>query len=305
METVLENDCLTRFLLERSGVRGVLVHLDDTWQEVASRAPYPAPVAARLGETCAAAALFTGHVKVDGRLSVQMRGTGTLRTLFAECTAAGTLRGIARHGELGPQAEDAAALGPRDFGEGSVLAITIESTPPGARETTRYQGLVGLDADTLAGAFEAYFQQSEQLPTRVLLAVREGRAAGLMLQLLPADAGRAGDADGWTRCSALFDTLGPAELADTPVRELLWRLFHEEAVRLLDQQPLRFACSCSRARVADMLRGLGQEEAEQALQAGQLEVHCEFCGQGYHFDAAEIAGLFAQAPTVPGPAGLQ
>ncbi|KAA2285464.1 Hsp33 family molecular chaperone HslO [Arenimonas fontis] len=296
----LENDCLTRFLLERSGVRGVLVHLDATWREIAGRAPYPPPVAARLGETCAATALFTGHAKVDGRLSVQMRGTGCLRTLFAECTAAGTLRGIARHAEPVPD-----HLGPRDFGEGSVLAITIESTPPGARETTRYQGLVGLDADTLAGAFEGYFQQSEQLPTRVLLAGLGPRAAGLMLQLLPADAGRAGDADGWTRCSALFDTLGPAELAALPVRELLWRLFHEEGVRVLDQRPLRFACSCSRERVAEMLRSLGRDEAEQALQDGQVDVHCEFCGQAYHFDAAQIGALFSQAPTAPGPTALQ
>jgi molecular chaperone Hsp33 len=300
MEISLENDCLTRFLLERSGVRGVLVHLDATWQDIAARAPYPAPVAARLGETAAAAALFTGHAKVDGRLSVQMRGTGCLRTLFAECTAAGTLRGIARHAEPVPD-----RLGPRDFGEGSVMAITIESTPPGARETTRYQGLVGLDADTLAEAFEDYFRQSEQLPTRVLLSGHGPRAAGLMLQLLPGDAGKSGDADGWTRCNALFDTLGPDELAEVPVRELLWRLFHEEGVRVLDQRPLSFACSCSRERVADMLRSLGREEAEAALRDDLVEVHCEFCGQGYRFDGAEIAELFRHGPTAPGPTGLQ
>src|SRR5206468_5100267 len=94
-----DNGRLSRFLLATSGVRGVLVHLNDTWQTIRQRSTYPEPVAAHLGETCAAAALFTGHVKVDGRLSVQLRGTGALRTLFAECTAAGTLRGIAHFSE--------------------------------------------------------------------------------------------------------------------------------------------------------------------------------------------------------------
>ena len=218
-------DTLTRFLLERSGVRGIVVHLDEAWQQIAGRAHYPAEVAARLGETCAAAALFTGHAKINGRLSVQLRGTGALRTLFAECTSQDTVRGIAHFEEPLPE-----PLTPRAFGEGSVLAITIESTPPGSREPTRYQGLVGLDADTLAGAFEGYFQQSEQLPTRILLATGDGRAAGLMLQQLP---GGQGDPDGWNRVQALFETLGGPELAETPVQTLLWRLFHEEDARVL------------------------------------------------------------------------
>src|SRR6187549_3472440 len=94
-----DSDTLTRFLLEGPGVRGVVVHLDATWREIVSRADYPAAVAARLGETCAAAALFTGHTKLDGRLSVQLKGTGALRTLFAECTAEGSLRGIAHFQE--------------------------------------------------------------------------------------------------------------------------------------------------------------------------------------------------------------
>ena len=112
-DTDLDHDSLTRFLLERSGLRGVLVHLDETWRTIRHRAEYPDAIAERLGETCAAAALFTGHVKVEGRLSVQLRGTGALRTLFAECTAAGTLRGIAHFAEPLPE-----PLTPRAFGPG-------------------------------------------------------------------------------------------------------------------------------------------------------------------------------------------
>ncbi len=296
-DTHPDRDSLTRFLLERSGVRGVVVHLDQTWREIAGRTDYPLPVSARLGETCAAAALFTGHAKIDGRLSVQLRGTGALRTLFAECTAAGTLRGIAHYDEPIPS-----PLTPRAFGPGSLLAITIESTPPGASETTRYQGLVGLDADSLAAAFEGYFEQSEQLPTRVLLASQSGRAAGLMLQQLP---GGHGDADGWDRCNALFETLGGEELAGQPVQTLLWRLFHEEGVKMLDRRSLSFACSCSRERVGDMMRSLGPDEARQALVDGVARVHCDFCGQEYRFEAEQIEALFSLAPTGPGSDSLQ
>ncbi len=293
-----EDDCLTRFLLEPSGVRGVLVDLRETWGAIRARNPYPEAVAERLGETCAAAALFTGHAKIDGRLSVQLRGTGALRTLFAECTAAGTLRGIAHYQEPLPN-----PLTPRAFGEGSVLAITIESLPPGGLELQRYQGLVELQADRLAQAFEAYFQQSEQLPTRLLLAADQRRAVALMLQQLPDGHG---DPDGWVRCSALFDTLKDSEMLQLPGSNLLHRLFNQENARILDQRPLRFACSCSRARVEDVLRSLGREEAEAASQGGQAEVHCDFCGQGYRFEPREIAFLFDPAPeNAPGSARLQ
>lgn len=287
-----DRDILSLFLLEQSGVRGVLVHLDDTWQAIQARAPYPEAVAERLGETCAAAALFTGHAKLDGRLSVQLRGTGALRTLFAECTAAGTLRGIAHFSEPLP-----APLTPRAFGEGSLMAITIENLPPGGLEMMRYQGMVSLDADHLAEAFEAYFVQSEQLPTRVLLAADGKRCAALMLQQLPQGHG---DADGWTRSSAIFDTLGAAELLSQPSETLLFRLFNEDNVRLLGQRPLRFACSCSQARVEDVLRSLDLNETLAAASNGVTEVHCDFCGQGYRFSDEELKKLF-QATAANGP----
>lgn len=292
-------DTLTRFLIENTGVRGVLVSLDDSWREIRSRAEYPDALAALLGEATAAAVLFAGHVKVDGRLSLQLRGTGALRTLFAECTSKGTLRGLARH-----DAELPASISPRDFGTGSMLAITIETLPPGQREVQRYQGLVGLDADSLAKALGGYFLQSEQLPTALLLAANGERAAGLLVQRLPE---AEGDSDGWTRVEALFGTLGAAELLAGPDTDLLWRLFHEDGVRLLSEQPLRFACSCSQARVEDMLRGLGETEATAALQDGIAQIHCEFCGKGYLLDAPQIAALFTQPhPThTPEAPGLQ
>lgn len=290
------NDALSRFLLPHAGVRGVHVRLDDAWREIRGRADYPPAVAEMLGEAAAAAALFTGHAKVDGRLSVQLRGEGALRALFAECTAAGTLRGIAQLGE-GEIPRDLQQAAP-----GGVLAITIENPGHGQREPVRYQGLVSLSADSLAGAFEDYFRQSEQLPTRLLLAADEREAAGLMLQKLPGDGG---DEDGWNRVSTLFDTLGPAELLREPGDVLVHRLYHQDAPQWLDRRPLRFACSCSRERVAAMLVSLGRDEVEAAVGAGggTAEVRCEFCGQAYRFDAAEAGALFAVPPATSEPPG--
>lgn len=296
-----DRDTLDRFLLPAAGVRGVRVHLDDTWAQIRARGTdVPASAVELLGEAVAAAALFTGHAKVDGRLSVQLRGTGPLRTLFAECTAAGTLRGIAQVAEGGDPARDLRAMG-----DGAVLAITIENPAGPGREPVRYQGLVPLESDSLAGAFEGYFRQSEQLPTRILLAADDRRAAGLMLQKLPGDEG---DDDGWARAGALFDTLSPAELLDWPAATMLHRLFHEEAPQALGQRPLRFACSCSRERVGAMLRSLGRDEAAAAAEAngGDVRVRCEFCGEVYDFDPDEIETLFsAPDQTVEGPTSLQ
>jgi molecular chaperone Hsp33 len=303
------DDILLRFLLETSGVSGVLVRLKDTWGAVRERAEYPPAVATCLGETLAATALMTGHAKIDGRLSVQLRGTGALRSLFAECTRDGTLRGIANYSEPLPD-----PLGPRAFGEDALLAIAIENVAIGGRDGTRYQGMVGLDADTLAEAFEGYFTQSEQLPTRMLLAADPSIAVGLMLQKLPGSEDE--DADGWRRAMAVFETLGSEELLGTPPRELLFRLFHEDRVRLRDARPLRFGCSCSPERVAEMLQGLGREEALAAVQGDEktaalvrqkpsAEVSCAFCGQTYRLSRGDVLALFEQPPAAPGPATLQ
>lgn len=293
-----DSDTQVRFLLPKAGVRGVTVHLDASWRELLAHQAYPPVAAGLLGEACAAAVLFTGHTKVDGRLSIQLRSHAALRTLFAECTAAGTLRGIAQLED----GRDAPRI-LRELGEDALLAITIENPGLDPREPQRYQSLVSLDAESLAEAFEDYFRQSEQLPTRLLLVSDGQRAAGLMLQKLPGDEG---DADGWNRVGALFDTLSDEELLATPPHLLIHRLFHEEAPERMAERPLRFGCSCSRERVSAMLQSLGEEEALAALVDGIAEVRCEFCGKQYQFDANQIAELFPLPSVgIEAPARLQ
>ncbi|TCZ86036.1 Hsp33 family molecular chaperone HslO [Lysobacter sp. N42] len=298
-DTDTGRDQLARFLIRDAGVRGVHVRLDETWRQIREREAYPAGVAALLGQAAAAAALFTGHAKVDGRLSVQMRTQGPIRTLFAECTAAGTLRGIVQLPEDAPAdiAVDLSELGP-----GGILAITIENHGGDGREPIRYQGLVPLEAHRLDHAFEDYFRQSEQLPTRLLLAASADAAAGLMLQKLPGDEG---DADGWNRIGLLFDTLGEDELLALDATTLLQRLFHEDGADVLGGKALSFACSCSRERVESMLVAIGQEEARLAVQDGEATIRCEFCGQTYRFDMAGIDRLFTTPAGVDAPTRLQ
>ena len=291
MSAASANDFLQRFHLERAHVRGVLVRLDDSWRQVRARADYPAPVQALLAKTLAASALLTGNIKFEGALSIQLKSRGAVPLLFAECSHDGRLRGLARwHGDV-----------PGDFnlnatGEEPILAITIENSTSGQR----YQGLVPVEDADLAVLFERYFERSEQLPTRIVLAAAGDRCAGLMLQQLPIDAADEADPDAWNRVGVLLGTLSPEELLRLPAEQLLLRLFHEETVRVHAARPLTFGCRCSRERVAGMLQSLGREEASAAVREdGFAEVTCEFCNSHYRFDRVDIEQLFSSGFDAP------
>ncbi|ANB18301.1 Hsp33 family molecular chaperone HslO [Dokdonella koreensis] len=289
------HDFLQRFLLEQAGVHGAFVRLDKTWRDVRSHTDYPKPLASLLGRTLAASALLTGTIKFRGRLSIQFRSEGALRLLFAECTDSGGLRGLARW--------DEEAEGTAELGEGAILAVTIEQPDRDLRQ----QALVACEGNDLTGAFERYFEQSEQLPTRMLLVEHGGRCAGLLLQPI-ADGGgiSLGDPDAWNRVGYLMATAMTDELVNLSAEELLTRLFHEEGVRVFAPRPLAFACSCSRSRVETMLRSLGRDECEAAIAAdGQVGVTCEFCNRNYRLDRVDIAGLFASTPPMAGPVTAQ
>lgn len=297
METVLVEDVLHRFLLERAGVRGVLVRLSAAWREVAGRADYPPALRSLLGESLAASALLTGNIKLEGALSIELKSGGPLRLLFAECSDQGRLRGLARWDGDVP-----APLVLADLPQ-AIMAITIGRADRGQR----YQGLVDLQHATLGEALENYFSQSEQLPAKVLIAANGEHAVGLMLQRLPGEGGHdaANDEDAWPRVLHLANTLGRDEMLATAPEDLLYRLFHEESVRLFEPRPLSFGCSCSRERVESMLRSLGREEVEAALEArdGEIEVTCEFCARRYTFDRIDVEHLLNHAGvSAPGTA---
>jgi molecular chaperone Hsp33 len=274
-----DTDALQRFLFEGTQVRGELVHLDASWRAVLSRHPYPETVRGPLGEALAATVLLTGTLKFDGALILQVQGEGPLRTLVAQATHGRTIRGLARWEGAVPAGAIKAV-----FGTGR-LVLTLE--PEGGE---RYQGIVPLFGANLAEALETYFRTSEQLGTRLWLAAGPQRAAGLLLQRLP---GYQGGEDDWTRIATLADTLTGEELTGLPTETLLHRLFHEEDLRLFEPEPVAFRCTCSRGRIEETLRALGEEELEATLaQEGQVEVSCEFCNRIYRWDLVDARQIF-------------
>ncbi len=295
MENLPVDDVLHRFLVESAGVRGVLVRLGPAWREVAGRADYPSALHAVLGEALAASALLTGNIKLDGALSIELKSNGALRMLFAECTDQGRLRGLARWNDPLSEPLELHAL------PGAIMAITIGNVERGQR----YQGLVELQHASVAESLENYFIQSEQLPARILLAANDTHAVGLMLQKMPDEGGHhaARDDDAWSRIVHLTATLGATELLDTAPEQLLYRLYHEESVRMFEPRPLAFGCNCSRERVSAMLRSLGREEVEAALASSddEIEVICEFCAQRYHFDRIDAEVLLSSSVVPAAP----
>jgi molecular chaperone Hsp33 len=275
-------DTLQRFLFEHAAVRGQYLHLDGTWQAILARHDYPTAVRRLLGETLVAAGLLGSTLKGHGRLVIQVNGHGPVNLLVAEATAQRTLRGMAQWNAPVPDGADLAA----SFGDGR-MAITLEPQDGGER----YQGIVPLEGADLAGAFEGYLARSEQLPTRLWLAVDGRRASGLMLQRIPGQSDV--DTDTWERACHLADTVTEAELLGLDGDRLRHRLFHEEDLRLFEAEPVRFACSCSRERVAGTLRSLGVDEVRSIIaEQGSVDVNCEFCNRHFHFDPVDAEQLF-------------
>lgn len=275
-------DSIRRFLFERAPIRGEVVHLESTWRSVLERQDYPPVLRVLLGELTASAALLAATIKFEGSLIIQMQGNGPVSLLVAECDDAGALRATAKW-RAAPEPGPLAAM----LGEGR-CAITL-AAGPGKQS---YQGIVDLAGGNIAAAIEHYLRRSEQIETRLWLAVDDERVSGLLLQKLP----HPGEDEDWRRAQVLADTLTAPELLGLPAYALVRRLYAHEDLRLFDPRPLVFRCSCTRERVVAMLRMLGYDEVRAILaERGNVEVGCEFCGQSYRFDRWEAERVFATA----------
>ena len=278
-------DTLSRFTVEHADVRGELVHLDETWREAASRYDYPMAVQKLLGEAMAAIALLSATIKFEGKLSLQLRGDGPLKLLIAEATGPTTLRALARW------EGDTQDMAFADIVGNAYLIIDID--PGDGRE--RYQGIVAIEADSLAGVLEGYFENSEQLPTRFWLTSNAESSAGLLLQRLP---GADVENSLWSRLAPYTDRLTDEAIIGMAADDLLPKLFYDRDVRLFDAEPIDYRCGCTRERVEQMLRALGEVELKAILaEEGQIKVNCEFCGNEYCFDAVDVGMLSAERAT--------
>ncbi|WP_417582407.1 Hsp33 family molecular chaperone HslO [Nitrincola sp.] len=273
-------DKIQRILFEEADVRGVVAGLHTSYGAVMERNTYPLMIQKLLGEMLAAVTLLSSTLKFEGRLILQAQGEGALRLLMAECSHHLQVRGIARiEGEL-PDADSFSQL----FAQGR-LALTIEPA-----NGQRYQGVVPMEQGSLAECLEDYFSRSEQLPTRIQLACDGERAAGMLLQVLPAAGGGSED---WNRIGVLADTLTQEELLTLDNESMLYRLFHEEECRLYEAQTLAFHCDCSRERCGRALQLVGRDEllAAAGEQGGHISVDCQFCNTVYQFDREDILEL--------------
>jgi molecular chaperone Hsp33 len=308
-------DSLQKFLFEGAPVRGELVELSATWQQVLGRRAYPAPVRTLLGQMLAAAALLSANLKFNGVIVMQIHGDGPVKLLVVECDAALQMRATAKLADGAVIADDAGL--PRLVnvnGHGRfVITLDPKDKLPGQQA---YQGIVPLDGDSVATVIENYMLRSEQLDTRLWLAADEQVSRGLLLQKLPTTGGigssdadhgsdggssndpAANDLETWDRSIMLAATLKDAELLSTDIATLMRRLFWEETIRVFEPNHPSFHCSCNREKVGNMLKMLGKPEIDEAIvELGKLEIDCDFCGQHYEFDKVDCAQLFAvEAP---------
>lgn len=322
MDVVVSESELHKFLFDGLPVRGAMVRLTDAWVEIQRRrasnhisGAYSDPVAQLLGQMLAAGVLMQSHIKFNGALLLQIQGDGPLKLAVAEVRCDLTLRATASvQGDIDPAAGLQEMV---NIGGGGRCAITLDPQDrrPGQQP---YQGIVSLQGagaqapQTLAQALEFYMLQSEQLDTVMVLAANSEVAAGLLLQRMPHSTPDDEQAqEHYRRIAHLAASLTSQELLTLDVDTVLHRLFWDEKLlRFVPQQGSsgpRFACTCSRERVAGMLRNLGALEVQSIVrERGQIEVGCEFCGQQYHFDAVDAAQLLtAPGSQPPAPTAVQ
>jgi molecular chaperone Hsp33 len=288
-------DQVRRFVLERHPIRGHSVRLGRAWLELRAHQDYPPTVQALVGEAVAAAVLLAATLKFDGTLTLQLQGKGLVNLLVAQCTHDFKVRGMARHDPL-IEKEGGETAGFRSLaGEGQIV-VTVESKDRGSS----YQGVVPITGDSLAESLEAYFVQSEQLPTRVRLTSTPGVVAGMLVQRIAGVGGKQAPADpaafeaAWMKADHAMLALTPAQLLADDIEPRLVRMFGDDEVRVFSGHDVIHECRCSRQRVANVLRSLGIEEIRSVLaEQGAVTVTCEFCQKPYKFDPIDAEQLFA------------
>ena len=278
-------DSLRRFIFEHHNVRGEWVQIKDSFVQAKQHQNLVNPaVEAELGKALAAVVLLSATIKFKGTMIMQLQGKGDLTALVAHSDNEQHIRGLVRSNES--VASDNLK---QMVGEGGRLVLTIES-----ENGERYQGIVGVEADALNLVLENYFQQSEQLATRIWLFANSEQAAGLLLQELPGTGGT--DKQDWEHLQILANTITAEEMLHLDCETLLHRLFHEEEVRLYEPDPVQFQCGCSNEKIATTLVALGRAELESILNDhGHIAVDCQFCGAHYSFDSVDVERILHNA----------
>lgn len=280
----MANNQLHRYLFEDLSVRGELVQLDDVFQQIITSQAYPKPIQTLLGELLVATTLLTATLKFEGSITLQLQGDGPVSLVVINGDNQQKVRGVARwQGEIAEEANFHQLMGKGH------LVITIEP-----KKGERYQGVVGLEGDSLAQVLEGYFLRSEQLNTRLWIRTGEHagkpHAAGMLLQVMPDGTGTEND---FEHLEQLTNTVKDEELFSLAANELLYRLYNQEKVQLFTPQAVEFKCGCSRDRSASAIIAIDKEQINTILaEEGVVALHCDYCGTTYSFDSAQVAELF-------------
>jgi len=290
------------FQIEGLGLLGRIVRMDSVLASAFERQKYPQPVKQMLAETMALTASLSGIIKFDGIFTLQAQGDGPVNLLMSDITSDGDMRGYARFHEEG--VVDAmgrtGSLVPKLLGSGH-LALTVDQ----GAETERYQGIVELTGGSIADCAQEYFSQSEQLETAVIVVSQTDndqllRSAALMVQRMPGEAeetvARDMEDEAWHRAVVLMSSIKPEELLgdDLSASQVLYRLYHEDGVRIFPQKDVRHTCRCSRERVGHTLASFPRAEIEEMADNGVVTVTCEFCKTDYRFGKEDMADLFTR-----------
>jgi molecular chaperone Hsp33 len=300
----LNDNAVAPFALEGAPVRGRLARLGGAIDEILTRHDYPEAVANLLGEACTLAALVGSNLKFEGRLIVQAQGDGPVAYVVADYDSNGGLRGYCRYDadRVAEASTGFARPGAKTLLGNGAFVMTLDQGP----DTARHQGITPIEGETFALCAETYFAQSEQTPTRVRLAVGQAdtgeglrwRSGGMLIQAVAGDDARGATGEPWTRAQAFFETIGEDELIDPslPSETLLFRLFHEDGVRMFESKPLTAFCRCSQDRIGALLSQFPAEEREEMVEAdGKIRVTCEYCARTYAVTPDEVTAHGASA----------
>lgn len=284
-------DLMQPGLIESANARLSLIQMEQSWRQVLARHDYPDSVAAQLGQVLACSALLRARLKKGSSVILQIQGQGAVETLVAQASPGNTLRGLAKWQSPIDAPDHVGDI----YGDAKLVMTMIQGQQ-------RYQGIVELCGETLSDCVELYLSQSEQLPSCLRLFANRHRVAGVMIQKLPT---QYTDDEDWQRIKTLTQTITADEMLELPVSDIIKRLYHQEDVRIYEQQSVRFQCRCSRRRIDTVLETMGRDSILELLnEKGVITVDCEFCNQSYQYRQAEIDSLFVNH-VADEPAGIQ
>lgn len=277
-----EADSLQRFIFEHANIRGEIVHLQHTYQTIMGQRDYPAMVKHLLGEAMVSCLLLASSIKFEGSLSLQFQGDHRLPLLLVQCDHELHIRAYAKY-------EDDLTL--EDYA-GAFLTGQMALTINQFNQTQAYQSVVPIQSTSMSENLMNYFAQSEQIATRVWLAVNEHMAAGMLLQLMPGEDSSERE-HFWEYATQLGQTVTEEELLTIDNKTLLYRLYNEEDIRVFEPRAALFQCRCTPERMKHVLTILGEAEAHELIaEQGSISMNCDFCNQHYSFDAIDVTMLF-------------